>query len=46
MTPSADGMINHRECNLKLRVADSSTRTIEGYGDINFAFRFGSVLHE
>ena len=30
MTPSADGMINHRECNLKLRIADGSTRTIEG----------------
>ena len=39
MTPSADGMINYRGCNLKLRIADGSTRTIEGYGDINFVFR-------
>ena len=38
MTPFADGMINYRERNLKLRVADGSTPTIEGYGDINFAF--------
>ena len=38
MTPSADGMINYGECNLKLRIADGSTRTIEIYGDINFAF--------
>ena len=31
MTPSADCMINYRECNLKLRIADGSTRSIEGY---------------
>ena len=43
-TPSADGMINYRECNLKLRIADGSTRTIEGYGDINFVFRSGNGL--
>ena len=42
MTPSADGMINYRECNFKLRIADGSTRTIEGYGDINFVFRSGN----
>ena len=30
MTPSADAMINHRECNLKQRIADGSTRTIDG----------------
>ena len=35
-------MINYRECNLKLRITDGSTRTIEGYGDINFAFRRGN----
>ena len=29
MTPSADGMINYRECNLNLRIADGSTRMIE-----------------
>ena len=44
MTPSADGMINYRECNLKLRITDGSTRTIEGSGDINFAFRSGNGL--
>ena len=39
MTPSADCMmINYRKCNLKLRVADGSTRAIEGYGVINFVF--------
>ena len=42
MTPSADGMINYRECNLKLSVADGSTRSIEGCGDINFVFRSGN----
>ena len=42
MTPSADCMINHRECILKLRIADGSTRSIEGYGDINFVFRSGN----
>ena len=44
MTPSADGIINYRECNLKLRIADGSSRTIEGYDDINFAFRSGNGL--
>ena len=44
MTPSADGMINYRECNLKLRIADGSTRAIEGYSDINFVFRSGNGL--
>ena len=44
MTPSTDGMINYRECNLKLRIADGSTRTIEGYGDINFVSRSGTGL--
>ena len=42
MKPSADGMTNYREYNLKLRIADGSTRTIEGYGDINFVFRSGN----
>ena len=37
MTPSSDGMVIYRECNLKLRIADGSTRTIEGYGDINLS---------
>ena len=44
MTPSADCMINYRECNLKLRIADGSTRSPEGYGDINFVFRSGKGL--
>ena len=44
MTPSANGMINYRECNLKLRIADGSTRMIEGCGDINFVFRSGNDL--
>ena len=42
MMPSADGMINYRECNLKLRIADGSTRMIEGYGGINVFFRPGN----
>ena len=44
MTLSADGMTNCRECNLKLRIADGSTRTIGGYDDINFVFRSGNGL--
>ena len=44
MTPSADGMINYRECNFKLRIADGSTHTIEGFGDINFVLRSGNGL--
>ena len=40
----ADGMINYRECNSKLRIADGSTRTTEGYGDVNFSFRSGNGL--
>ena len=44
MTPSADGMINYRECNSKLRIADGSTPKIKGYGDINFLFRSGNGL--
>ena len=44
MTPSADCMINYRGCNLKLRIADGSTSSIEGYGDINFVFRSGNGL--
>ena len=44
MMPLADGMINCRGCNLKLRIADCSTRTIEGYGDINFVIRSGNGL--
>ena len=42
MTPSADGMMNYRECNLILCIADGLTRTIEGYGDVNFVFRSGN----
>ncbi|CAM9922406.1 unnamed protein product, partial [Laminaria digitata] len=44
MTPSADYMTNYRECNLKLRIADGSTRSIEGYGDIKVVFRSGNGL--
>ena len=44
MTPSADGMINCRESNLKLRIADGSIRSIEGYGDINFVYGSGNGL--
>ena len=44
MTPSADGMVIYRECNFKLRIADGSTRTIAGYGDIHFVFRSGNGL--
>ena len=44
MTPSAYGMINYIECNLKLRIADGSTRTIQGHGDIKFVFRSGNGL--
>ena len=44
MTPSADGMIKYRDCNLKLRIADGSTRTIGGCGDINFVFQSGNGL--
>ena len=44
MTPSADDMINYRELNLKLRIADCSIRSIEGYGDINFVSRSGNDL--
>ena len=44
MTPSADCMLNYRECNLKLRIADGSTRSIEGYGDVRFVFRSGNGL--
>ena len=42
MTPSSDGMLNYRECNLKLGIADGSTRTIAEYCDINFVFRSGN----
>ena len=38
MTPSADCMINNRECNLKVRTADGSTHSIERYGDITLSF--------
>ena len=44
MTPSADCMINLIECDLKLRIADGSTRSIEGYGGIRFVFRSGKGL--
>ena len=37
-------MINCKECNLKLRIADGSTRTIKGYCDINFVVRSGNGL--
>ena len=33
-----------REYNLKLRIADGSTRSIEGYGYIDFVFRSGNGL--
>ena len=32
MTPSADCMLNYREYNLKLRIADGSTRSMESRG--------------
>ena len=44
MTPSADCMSNYRKSNLKLRIADGSTRSIEGYGDIKVVFRSGNGL--
>ena len=31
MTPTADTMTNDKERNLKLRIADGTTRSIEGY---------------
>ena len=37
-------MLNYRECDLKLRIADGSTRSIAGYGDINVGFRSGNGL--
>ena len=37
-------MIYYRECNLQLLIADGSTRSIEGYGDINVIFRPGNCL--
>ena len=37
-------MLNYRECNLKLRIADGSTRSIEGYGDVRSVFRSGNGL--
>ena len=39
MTPSADCMLTYRVYNLKMCIADGSTRSIEGYGDINVVFR-------
>ena len=44
MTPSADGMINYGECNLKLRIDDGLPFTIEGYVDVNFVIRSGNGL--
>ena len=44
MTPSAGCMLNYRECTLKLRIADGSTRPIEGYGDVRFVFQSGNGL--
>ena len=44
LAPSADCMINYRECNLNLRIADGNTRSIEGYGDISVVFRSGNGL--
>ncbi|CAN0500014.1 unnamed protein product [Scytosiphon promiscuus] len=42
ITPSADCMVNYKECNLKLRIADGSTRLIGGYCDVRFVFRSGN----
>ena len=43
MTPSADaGFTSER--NIKLRITDGTTRSHEGYGDINFVFRSGNGL--
>ena len=44
MTPSADHVIDYRECNLKLLITDGTTCSIEGYGEINFVFRSGNGL--
>ena len=37
-------MLKCQECNLKLRIADGSTRSTELYGDISVAFRSGNGL--
>lgn len=39
MMPSADSMVNYREYDLKLRIADGSIRSTKGYSDVNFLFR-------
>ena len=44
LTPSADCVTNYLKCNLKLRIDDRSTRSIEGYGDISAVFRSGNGL--
>ena len=44
MTPSEDGIIYCRECSLKQRTADGSTRTIERYDNVSFVFRSGNGL--
>ena len=44
MMPSADCKINFRERNLKLQIADGSTRSMEGCGDIHVVFRSGNGI--
>ena len=42
MTSSTDYTINYRECNLKLRITDGTTRSIERHCDVNFVCRSGN----
>ena len=44
MTPSADHMINYRECDLKTRFADGTTRSLDGHVDLSFVFPSGNGL--
>ena len=44
MTPSAGHIINYRERSLKLRIADDTTLSIKGYGEISFVVWSGNDL--
>ena len=44
LTPSTNCTINYRQGNLKLRIDDGSTRSIERYGDVSVVFRAGNSL--
>ena len=37
-------MTNYKQCNLKLRIANGTTRSIEGCDGISFVFRSGNGL--